>query len=180
MMVAARAAMVQFNVEAGPSYYDPAFDYMERLVRDGRNRMTFSRLIELLFRNQYRMSDIDSLIFKPVFDRFGHFRGEELRAAFELKYKSLRTFNGYELELNGRQFRRIQTVAEQLKVPLYYFINIGGEKFMMFNVLHVKPRFETRYEGKKRDYYAILDVDDLIVSRSLEDLRTDLGLLLGR
>ena len=177
-MVAARAAMVQTMVEAGPAYYDPAFDYMERLIKDGRNRMRFSRLIELLFRNQYRMSDIDSLIFKPRFDRFGHFRGEELRAAFELKYKSPRTFNGYELELNGRQFLRIRAVAERLQVPLYYFVNIGGENFIMFNVLHVKPRFETRYEGKKRDYYAILDVDDLIVSNGLEELRTDLKILL--
>ena len=48
----------------------------------------------------------------------------------------------------------------------------------MFNVLHVKPRFEKRYEGKKRDYYAILDVDDLIVSNDLEELRTDLKILL--
>ena len=142
--------------------------------------MWFSRLVEFLFPNQYKMSDIDSLVFKPFYDRFGRFRGEELKAAFELKYKRSRTFDGNELELNGRQFLRIKQIAEKLDIPLYYFVNIENKKFIMFNVLHVKPYFETRYEGKRRDYYAILDVDDLIVSRSLEDLRTDLKILLEK
>jgi len=177
-MVAARAAMVYENVNAGPGYFEPAFDYMERLVKDGRNRMFFSRLIEFLFHNQYRHTDLDSILYRPVYDKFGRFRGEDFRAAFELKYKSPRTFNGYELEVNGHQFRRIQKLASLLDIPVYYFVNIGGEKFIMFNVLHVKPRFETRYGGKKQDYYAILDVDDLIVSNDLEELRTELRLLL--
>jgi len=177
-MVAARAAMVYTNVKAGPNYYDPAFDYMERLVRDGRNRMKFSRLIEFLFHNQYRMTDIDSILYRPVYDKFGRFRGEDFRAAFELKYKSERTFNGIELELNGHQFRRIRRLAQLLSIPVYYFVNIENRKFLMFDVLHVEPRFETRYEGKKRDYYAILDVDELIVSNGLEELRTDLKILL--
>ena len=177
-MVAARAEMVYTNVQAGPNYYDPAFDYMERLVKDGRNRMKFSRLIEFLFNNQYKMTDIDSVLYRPVYDRFGHYRGENFRAAFELKYKSERTFNGFELELNGHQFLRIRRLAQLLSMPVYYFVNVGNRKFIMFDVLHVKPRFETRYGGKKRDYYAVLDVDDLIVSNGLEELRTDLELLL--
>ncbi|WP_297437207.1 hypothetical protein [Thermococcus sp.] len=178
--MASRATMVHFDVKAGPNYFDPAFDYMERMVKDGRNRMYFSRLIEHLFYRQYRMTDVDSILFKPVYDRFGRFRDEKVLAAFELKFKSPRTVEGRELELNGGQFLRIRRVARMLRVPLYYFVSIGGEKFVMFNVLNVKPQFETRYEGKKRDYYAILDMDDLIVSNSLEDLRTDLKFLLER
>ena len=177
-MVAARAEMVYTNVRAGPNYYDPAFDYMERLVKDGRNRMKFSRLIEYLFNRQYRMTDVDSILYLPVYDKFGRYRGEDFRAAFELKYKSARTFNDVELELNGHQFLRIRRLAQLLSMPVYYFVNVGNRKFIMFDVLHVKPRFEKRYEGKKRDYYAILDVDDLIVSNGLEELRADLELLL--
>ena len=176
--MASRATMVHTLVEAGPSYYDPAFDYMERLIKDGRNRMYFSRLIEHLFYRQYRMTDVDSLIFKPRYDKFGRFKDEEVLAAFELKFKSPRTVEGRELELNGGQFLRIRRVARMLKVPLYYFVSIGGEKFVLFDVLNVKPRFEKRHDGPRRDYYAILDMDDLIVSKSLEDLRTDLELLL--
>ncbi len=177
-MVASRAVMVRMMTGAGPSYFDPAFDYMERLVRDGRNRMYFSRLIEHLFYRQYRMTDVDSLIFRPRYDSLGRFKGEDLLAAFELKFKSERTVKEGELELNGGQFLRIRRIAMMLKVPLYYFVNISGRRFILFNVLHVKPRFERRYEGKKRDFYAVLDMDDLIISNNLDDLRTDLKMLL--
>jgi len=178
--MASRSTMVHFDVGKGPQFFDPAFDYMERMVKDGRNRMRFSRLIEFLFPKQYKMSDIDSILFKPFYDKFGRKIGERPIAAFELKYKSPTTFDGSELELNGYQFLRIQRLARMLTVPLYYFVNIGDKKFIMFNVLNVKPQFEKRYEDHRRDYYAILDVDDLIVSRSLEDLRTDLKILLEK
>jgi len=180
--MASRATMVHTLVEAGPSLYKPFFDYMHRELKSAENRMLFSRTIEKLFPRTFKMTDIDSVIFRRQFDRLSRFRGEEPVAAFELKRKSWAAaqdawLNG-ELEVNGYQFIRIRRVARMLRIPYYYFIQVG-DKFVLFNVLQVKPSFEKRHEGTQaEDFYAIIPHDQVIISNSLEDLRTDLKFLL--
>lgn len=176
--MASRASMVHKEIEAGPSLYDPFFDYMDRQVKAARNKMFFSRAVELAMKNQVAMYDIDSLIFRKKYNRFGNLIDEEPIAAFELKYKSPHTVKNGELEVNGFQFMRLRRLARKLDFPLYYFVNIGNKKFILFNVLNVNPQFEWRGERTARDLYAVLKLDDLIVSRSVEDLVTDLKLIL--
>ena len=55
-----------------------------------------------------------------------------------------------------------------------------GNYFVVFNVLSVDPSFEVRHENDARDLYAVIPKEEVIVARSVEDLRTDLRILLEK
>jgi len=181
-IMASRASMVHAALELGPSLYDPFFDYMERNIKAARNKVFFSRLIESMNAGVYKMYDIDSIVFQRRFNKFGQLVDEIPILALEMKFQSWRVakeaiLNG-EVEVNGFQFMRLRRLAKLIEIPFYYFINIEGRKFILFNILSVKPRFEKKYEGTRRDLYAVLSLDDLIVARDIETLKTDLRLIL--
>lgn len=180
--MASRATMVHKALELGPSLYEPFFDYMERNIKAARNKMFFSRLIESMDAGVYKLYDIDSIVFRRKFNKFGQLVDEVPVLALEMKYKSWRVgkeeLGSREVEVNGFQFMRLRRLAKVLDLPMYYFINIAGRAFIMFNILSVEPRFEWRHDGPRRDLYAVLPLDDLIVARDIETLKTDLRLIL--
>ncbi|AMM53508.1 hypothetical protein [Pyrococcus kukulkanii] len=168
-----RVSMIRQAVRYGPSIYKPFFDYMKREVKSAENRYLFSSLVEQLFPGKFALYDLDSIIFDK--------ESNTPIAAFELKFKSWFTAEeawlNKELEVNGRQFLRLRILARRMEIPIYYFVQVG-KYFVMFNVLRVGYELEERHEGPAKDLYAIINLDDAIVSRSLEDLKTDLSLLL--
>jgi len=175
-MVAARAAMIRQAARHGRSVYRPFFDYMEREIRAAENKYVFSTLVEEAFPQTFSLYDLDELVFRK--------HSNDPLAAFELKFISWRVIKDAwargEVEVNGWQFQRLRRLAEHLAIPLYYFIQVGREEtFIMFNVQNVEPEFEYRRSGSARDYYAVISLDEVIVSRSLEEFADDLGLLLG-
>ncbi len=180
-MVAARAAMVYAKPEAGPELYKDFYEHMRREILTSENRMVFSRTLDYLFgRGEFSVYDIDAIVFD--------WQAKRYVSAFELKFKSWRVakqawLEGY-LEVNGYQFLRTKRLARLLRVPLYYFVQVGHypkAKYVMFDPRKVRVELEKRYEGTyAEDLYALIPLDDAIVSRSIEDLRTDLGLLIGR
>ena len=175
MMAAARAAMIRQAARYGPSVYKPFFDYMEREIKNAENRYIFSSLIETAMPGQFSLYDVDSVIFRK--------RSDVPLAAFELKFISWRVAKESwvkgELLVNGWQFQRLRALSEVLALPLYYFIQVGQERFVMFNVARVEPRFEYRRGGSARDYYAVINLKDVVVSRGVEELRDYLELILG-
>lgn len=174
-MVAARAAMIRQAARHGPSVYKPFFDYMEREIKNAENKYVFSSLIEAAMPEMFSIYDIDSVLFRK--------RSDVPLAAFELKFISWRvakeSWAKGELLVNGWQFQRLRALSEVFALPLYYFIQVGQERFVMFNVARIEPEFEYRRGGSARDYYAVIDLKDVIVSRSIEELRDDLELILG-
>jgi len=181
--VASRSTMVYKALDLGPSLYKPFFDYMHRELKSAENRMLFSRVIEKLFPQQFKMSDVDSVLFKIERNKFGNVIDEKPIAFFELKRKSWRVAreawaNG-EIEVNGKQFMRLRRLAKMFNVPYYYFMQVGNY-FVVFNVLSVDPSFEVRHENDARDLYAVIPKEEVIVARSVEDLRTDLRILLEK
>lgn len=182
--MASRATMVHRALELGPGLYEPFFDYMERNIKAARNKVFFSRLIESMDAGVYKLYDIDSIVFKRRFNRFGQLIDENPILALEMKFQSWMVareawLNGV-VEVNGFQFMRLRRLARLIGIPFYYFINIEGRKFVLFNILSVKPKFEKKYDGSRRDLYAVipLDQDQVVVSRSIEDLKTNLKLIL--
>ncbi|AEH25105.1 hypothetical protein [Pyrococcus yayanosii] len=171
--MASRASMVRQAARYGPSIYKPFFDYMKREVKSAENKYLFSSLIEQLFPDRFALYDLDSIIFDKESD--------EPLAAFELKFKSWFTAEeawlNKELEVNGKQFIRLRALAKRMEIPIYYFVQVG-KYFVMFNVLRVEARLEERHNGSAKDTYAIINLDDTIVSKTLEDLKTDLSILL--
>lgn len=175
-MVAARAAMIRQAAKHGRSIYRPFFEYMEREIRSAENKYIFSSLLEDAFPQMFSLYDLDELVFKK--------RSNDPLAAFELKFISWRVIKDAwargQLEVNGWQFLRLKALAEHLAIPLYYFIQIGAEeRFVMFNVQNVEPEFEYRRKGSARDYYAVISLDDVIVSKGFEEFADDLSLILG-
>jgi len=174
-MVAARAAMIRQAARYGPSVYKPFFDYMEREIKNAENKYIFSTLIESALPGMFSLYDIDSVIFRK--------RSDVPLAAFELKFISWRVAKDAwakgELLVNGWQFQRLRALSEVLALPLYYFIQVGQERFVMFNVARIEPSFEYRRGGSARDYYAVISLDDVIVSKGFEEFADDLSLILG-
>jgi len=174
-MVAARAEMIRQAARHGPSVYKPFFDYMEREIKNAENKYIFSSLIETVMPEMFSIYDIDSVLFRK--------RSDVPLAAFELKFISWRVAKDSwakgELLVNGWQFQRLRALSEVFALPLYYFVQVGQERFVMFNVANVEPSFEYRRGGSARDYYAVIDLQEAVVSRSVEELRDDLELLLG-
>ncbi len=174
-MVAARAEMIRQAALHGRSIYKPFFDYMEREIRSAENKYLFSTLIEEALPSRFSLYDLDALVFRK--------RSSIPLAAFELKFISWRVakdswVNG-EILVNGWQFQRLRALSEVLALPLYYFIQVGQERFVMFNVANVEPAFEYRRGGSARDYYAVINLEEVIVSKSLEEFADDISLLLG-
>ena len=182
MVAASRAAMVYQKPEAGPELYSDFFTYMGRELKSAENRMVFSRTLDYLYgRGLLSVYDLDAIVWNWQRKRF--------EAAFELKFKSWRIargawLDGY-LEVNGWQFLRVKSLARLLRVPLYYFVQVGHypeARYVLFDPLKLRVELEKRYEGTPaEDTYALIPLDDgnVIKSRSIADLRTDLGLLLG-
>ena len=174
-MVAARAEMIRQASRYGRSIYKPFFDYMEREIRSAENKYLFSTLIEEALPGQFSLYDLDALVFRK--------HSDAPLAAFELKFISWRvakeSWAKGELLVNGWQFQRLRALSEVLALPLYYFIQVGQERFVMFNVAHVEPAFEYRRGGSARDYYAVINLDEAIVSSSFEEFVDDISLLLG-
>ena len=181
-MVAARAEMVRVRREAGPELFKPFYEHMKREILTSENRMVFSRTLDFLFgKGEFSVYDLDSIVWD--------WRTKRYVAAFELKFKSWRVakqawLDGY-LEVNGHQFLRTKSLARLLRIPLYYFVQIGHypeAKYVLFDPRKIRARLERRYEGTyAEDLYALIPLEgNAIVSRSIEDLRTDLGLLIGR
>jgi len=180
-MVAARAAMVYTKPEAGPELYKDFYEHMKREILTSENKMVFSRTLDFLFgRGEFSVYDIDAIVFD--------WQAKRYVSAFELKFKSWKVakpawLEGY-LEVNGYQFLRVKRLARLLRIPLYYFVQVGHypkAKYVMFDPTKIRAELERRYEGTyAEDLYALIPLDDAIVSRSIEDLRTDLGLLIGR
>ncbi len=180
-MVAARAAMVYNKRDAGPELYKDFYEHMKREILTSENRMVFSRTLDFLFgKGEFSVYDIDAIVFDWQRKRYV--------SAFELKFKSWRVakqawLDGV-IEVNGYQFIRTKRLARLLRIPLYYFVQIGHypkAKYVMFDPTKIRAEMERKYEGTyAEDLYALIPLDDAIVSRSIEDLRTDLGLLIGR
>ena len=174
-MVAARAEMIRQASRYDRSIYKPFFDYMEREIRSAENKYIFSSLVEAALPGAFSIYDIDSIVFRK--------HSDAPLAAFELKFISWRvakeSWSKGELLVNGWQFQRLRALSEVLDLPLYYFIQVGQERFVMFNVAHVEPAFEYRRGGSARDYYAVIDLEDVIVSKSFEEFIDDISLLLG-
>ncbi|NJE75954.1 hypothetical protein [Thermococcus sp. ES12] len=180
-MVAARAAMVYAKPEAGPELFKDFYEHMRREILTSENKMVFSRTLDFLFgRGEFSVYDIDAIVFDWQVKRYV--------SAFELKFKSWKVakpawLDGY-LEVNGYQFIRVKRLARLLRVPLYYFVQVGHypkARYVLFDPLKIRAELERKYEGTyAEDLYALIPLDDAIVSKSIEDLRTDLGLLLGR
>lgn len=174
-MVAARAEMIRQAARYGRHVYRPFFDYMQREIRSAENKYLFSTLIEEALPGQFSLYDLDALVFRK--------HSEVPLAAFELKFISWRVAKDSwakgELLVNGWQFQRLRALSEVLTLPLYYFIQVGQERFVMFNVANVEPSFEYRRGGSARDYYAVISLDDVVVSRDFGEFADDLGLLLG-
>ncbi|GEM_PF-2557398 len=179
--MASRATMVYKALDLGPSLYKPFFDYMHRELKSAENRMLFSRVVEKLFPQQFKMSDVDSILFKVEWNKFGNVVDEEPVAFFELKRKSWKVaeeawLNG-EIEVNGKQFIRLRKLARRFNVPYYYFMQVGSY-FVVFNILSIDPKFEVRHEDNARDLYAVIPRKDVIIAKTINDLKTDLKLLL--
>lgn len=174
-MVAARAAMIREAAKHGRSVYKPFFDYMEREIRSAENKYLFSSLIEEALPGYFSIYDIDAVVFRK--------KVAVPLAAFELKFISWRVakeaWARRELLVNGWQFQRLRALSEVLALPIYYFVQVGQERFVMFNIANVEPTFEYRRGGSARDYYAVIDLNEVIVSRSFEEFADDIGLLLG-
>ncbi len=174
-MVAARAEMIRQASRYGRSIYKPFFDYMEREIRSAENKYLFSTLIEEALPGQFSLYDLDALVFRK--------HSYVPLAAFELKFISWRvakeSWAKGELLVNGWQFQRLRALSEVLALPLYYFVQVGQERFVMFNVANVEPAFEYRRGGSARDYYAVINLEDVIVSSSFEEFVDDISLLLG-
>ena len=180
-MVAARAAMVYQKPEAGPELYKDFYEHMRRELLTSENKMVFSRTLDYLFgRGRFSVYDIDSIVWDWETRRY--------LAAFELKFKSWNVakpawLEGF-VEVNGYQFLRVKRLARLLRIPLYYFVQIGHypkARYLLFDPLKVRAELERRYEGTyAEDLYALIPREDknVIVSNSIDDLRTDLELLL--
>lgn len=141
---------------------EDAFTYFKRLMRDAENRVAFSRALQKARKGldvHMYVTDVDSLMIQYL-NRGGvksfRFTG------FELKNMNPHSaIVGHRIKVNGKQYEGHYFFAQKAGIDFFYLVNLGRE-FLVWNVAHTHADFRWYGQGHARDYYAFVDLDDVI------------------
>ena len=159
---------------------DDAFTYFKRLMRDAENRVAFSRALQRARKGldvHMYVTDIDSLMIQYL--NRGRVKGFRF-TGFELKNMNPRSalVNG-KVKVNGKQYEGHRWFAQKAGIDFFYIVNLGGE-FLVWNVAHAPVSFDWYGHGSAHDYYAFVDLEDVIRVPAQELPETLRFLLWGR
>ena len=158
---------------------EDAFTYFKRLMRDAENRVAFSRALQKARKGldvHMYVTDVDSLIVQYL-NRNG-VKGFRF-TGFELKNMNPRSaIVNRKVKVNGKQYEGHKWFALKADIDFYYLVNLGRE-FLVWNVRNTYADLKWYGEGHAHDYYAFVDLDD-VIRVPAQELPETLRMLLWR